>query len=520
VGIAWSPVEGTVPFGSTDRSVLLIDATELPPDFQPPTAWQKALAAGATLVVHGSRPEHGRFLSALAGTPVTLVAQPLGMWEGRAYRNGHTWLTPGLSQIDLYWKRYDGSEGAARQAEDPSLKIDDVVHYSAAATGATEHVFPGALVEIPVGRGRLILDQIRWVAPNKKLDKLSSRVLSSIMIGLDVAIAPYTPARQLPGQIAFRPIDLSAWANRGLADAGPDCDLHSFPTGQQNFSGVPFSVGPPPHSVVVLRSDSRPFAERMPAAVTIPLGSRVEGLSFLHSATHATDGQPSGEYQIEYADGRIHTIPLVAGENVRDWTAPPALLSREKGTQSRIAWTGTTKAHPVVSVFQMLWVNPYPETPVRAVRFANPSQKACPILMALTAVVRDEKAAADRAAALARAKQLLDQATAAVEVGKDASARELLERAIREDPSLEAAYRALGGVCEKLKDEDGVLAAYCAWAAAGAKTPLPYNRIGEILEKRKDNVHALEAYQRSLQIEWNQPPIIEAKKRLEKLLAD
>ena len=37
------------------------------------------------------------------------------MWEGRAYRNGHTWLTPGLGQVDLYWKRYDGSEGGGCQ---------------------------------------------------------------------------------------------------------------------------------------------------------------------------------------------------------------------------------------------------------------------------------------------------------------------------------------------------------------------------------------------------------------------
>jgi hypothetical protein len=64
------------------------------------------------------------------------------------------------------------------------------------------------------------------------------------------------------------------------------------------------------------------------------------------------------------------------------------------------------------------------------------------------------------------------------------------------------------------------LAAYRAWIKAGAKTPLPYNRIGELLEKRNDYRGALDAYVRSLQVEWNQPPIIEARKRLEKILAD
>jgi predicted TPR repeat methyltransferase len=64
-------------------------------------------------------------------------------------------------------------------------------------------------------------------------------------------------------------------------------------------------------------------------------------------------------------------------------------------------------------------------------------------------------------------------------------------------------------------DEDAALAAYQAWVQAGAATPLPYNRIGEILEKRKDYKAALESYAKSLKVEWNQPPIIEAKKRLE-----
>ena len=40
----------------------------------------------------------------------------------------------------------------------------------------------------------------------------------------------------------------------------------------------------------------------------------------------------------------------------------------------------------------------------------------------------------------------------------------------------------------------------------------------EILEKRKDYKGALEAYTQSLKVEWNQPPIIEAKSRLEKLV--
>lgn len=516
----------------TERSVLLLDAGPLTAAFQPPARWLAALRSGATLMVHGARPEHRQWLSALAARPVSLSVQPFGMWEGRAYRHTFGWLTPGLSHIDLYWKRYDGSEGAVAQADDPSLKIEDPLHYSAVAEGAVEHVFPGGLVEIPVGQGRLLVDQLRWETPHAQLARLSARVVSSLMTGLGVAIDPYTPTRELPHEIAYKPLDLTPLANRGLADEkgddgqggwsdqGPDIDLRSFPTGRQQFGGVPFLVGAGTRSCIVLKSDARPFPERLPADVAIPLGLRVEGLCFLHAATFAGNGQPVGLYRIEYADETVHEIPLVADENIRDWISPPALLPREKGTQSHIAWTGTTKVFPVASVFQMLWVNPRPEVPVKAVRFANPKRTACPILIALTAVVLDEQAVADRKAAQARSQKLLEQGLAAIDAGKTSEARDLLQKSLAADPSCTAAYQALGALFEKLKDEDGVLATYRAWIQAGAKTPLPYNRVGEILERKKDYRGALDAYVRSLQVEWNQPPIIEARKRLEKLLAN
>jgi hypothetical protein len=266
-------------------------------------------------------------------------------------------------------------------------------------------------------------------------------------------------------------------------------------------------------------SDSLRLSWRTSAGIYVALGYRVEGLCFLHGLIYGGDGQEVGLYQIEYADGTMHEISLVTGENIRDWVSAPAHLPREKGTQSRIVWTGTTKVFPVTSVWQMLWVNPQPEVPVKSVCFANPKRAACPILIAATAVVPDEKAVADRTAAKARAKQLLEQGLAAFNAGRDTEARDLLKKALSEDGTLHAAHLALANVYEKLQDEDGALATYRAWAKTGAKTPLPYNRLGEILQKRKDYRGALDAYVRSLQVEWNQPPIIEARKRLEKLSA-
>jgi len=74
-------------------------------------------------------------------------------------------------------------------------------------------------------------------------------------------------------------------------------------------------------------------------------------------------------------------------------------------------------------------------------------------------------------------------------------------------------------VLEQGKKENALLDHYQTWVRNGALVPGPYNRIAEIMEKRKDLRSALEFYTRSLQVEWNQPPVIEAKRRLENEIA-
>lgn len=525
MGVAFRTVEIGSPLEA--EAVMLVDVTSLPAAFTAPAAWKTALADGATIAVHGASPAQQPLLAALADRPVAIHVQPYAMWEGRGYRNGFTGLAPGLSHVDLYWKQYAGDEGAVAQAEQPKYKIEDLCYWSVQAEGAVEHVFPGAVVEIPVGRGRLIVDQIRWETANQKLTLPSRRVVSALMTGLGVAIAPYVPARKLPPETVYKPLDLSLFCNRGFkdevgddgqggwSDQGPAADLREFPTGSQSFGGVPFAVMPEPTACLVLRSSQRPFPERTPAEVTIPVGFPVEGLCFLHSATYCGEGSPGAVYQVQYADGTSQEIRLVSGENIRDWTAPPAEFARERGTRSRVAWTGTTQLFPVVSVFQMLWVNPQPDLAVKAVRFSNPGQAACPILIAITAAVTPGKVDLEAlAAAQAKANEWLQAGLAAVRAGQDAEAGAAFRQAIQEDPKLDAAHQGLGEWCERTKNEEATLAAYRAWASVGPRTPLPYNKLGEILERRQDDRGALAAYTKSLEVEWNQPPVIEAKSRL------
>jgi hypothetical protein len=433
-------------------------------------------------------------------------------------------LTAGLSQVDLYWKRYEGPESAWAQAENPEYTIEPLQDWSVSAAGGRELIFPGALVVLPVGKGQLVMDQRRWFTSHEKLSAMANRNLSTLLLGAGVELAPVGRPRALPPVVAYEPIDLTPFATRALADdvaedgvggwsdQGPKGDLRSFSTGSQNLGGVPFAIGAAPRSCIVLSSKARPFPEKLPGEVTIPIGYPTEGFYFLHAAAYG--GDYVALYQIQYADGTTADMPLMAGVNIQDWSGPGPFM-REKGTQSIVAWTGSCPMFPLIGVYRMLWVNPKPALQVKAVRFANPALEAVPILLGLTAVV-PKNGTSKAPDALIRAQALLADASRAVAAKDDAAAEKLLKEATVLEPSLTAAHQALADVHARKGDENAELATYQAWATAGAATPLPYNRIGEILERRKNYKGALDAYTKSLEIEWNQPPAIEAKARLEK----
>lgn len=488
-------------------------------------SWKTSLAKGATLVVSGVKPDDASWLGELTGATVRVTVPRYRMWEGRGYRSAFDPLTAGLSHLDLYWKQYVWNSNAT---ENPELGIEPLQDWTVDVEGGRELVFPGALVEIKTGEGRIVIDQRRWMTQHDRLTKQTGRNLSALAIGLGVGITPPPPPREWPQNLAYRPIDLTPYANRSLiddvgedgkggwSDQGPDADLRSFPTGDQMFRNVPFKVGAGAKSIVVLKSAAKPPKSNTPDEVTIPIGYPVEGLCFLHSAAY-TGGQVA-IYQIQYADGTTAEIRLRNNENIRDWASKSGgEFTNERGTKSYVAWTGSCKMFSPISVLLMQWVNPNPEMPVKALRFAIADGDSVPILIGLTAgVKRDAKEAAQN---MVKAQDLLKQAVQAADASKSAEAKTLLKKAIVLSPDFAAAHQMLADLCEKAGNEDETLEAYRQWTASNPQTPLPWNRLGQLLEKRKDYKGALEAYTRSLKVEWNQPPAIEAKVRLERQLS-
>ncbi|MBT3287282.1 MAG: hypothetical protein HN380_08040, partial [Victivallales bacterium] len=503
-------------------AVVLLDAGTKPSTKQVAHLAQ-AVRDGTTVVVTGARPADAAWLSQLAGVEVTITVPPYLMWTGRGYRKGHHPFTAGLSHADLYYKKKDNAESGSAQAETPSLTIEPFQHVSVSVPSWRELIFPGALLTGPVGRGQLILDQRRWMTDNEKLQTPARRNLSALMLGLGVKVAPVSKPRALPKKVDYQPIDLAPFANRALvdekaedgvggwSDQGPTADLRTFKTGRRAFQGVPFTIAEAPRSIIVLAGGGRPGT--LPGEVTIPIGFKAEGFYFLHGSAYSS-AKLICLYQVQYADGSTCDIQVRNEENIRDWAAKPGPFLREKkDTRTRVAWTGSTPMWPLIGVYRMLWVNPRPDVPVKAIRFANPVGRSVPMLLGLTAATtRDVKIEIPKD--MAAAARLLAEAKQRP-VEQRPQAIEMLRKAIAMAPGLSDAYQTLAALLEASGDEGAALATYRQWTAAGTATPLPWNRIGAIMQKRQNHKAALEAYTQSLRVEFNQPPIIEARNKLE-----
>jgi len=114
---------------------------------------------------------------------------------------------------------------------------------------------------------------------------------------------------------------------------------------------------------------------------------------------------------------------------------------------------------------------------------------------------------------------ILKKGAAAAAKQDNQAAEKLFRQALAMNPKAWDAYQQLADILDQSGNEAALFDHYHAWVRNGAIVPLPYNRIAEMLEKKKDSRGALDFYTRSLQTEWNQPPVIEAKRRLQSELA-
>jgi hypothetical protein len=107
-------------------------------------------------------------------------------------------------------------------------------------------------------------------------------------------------------------------------------------------------------------------------------------LHSLHAAGWSSpDDTQIGTYVVHYANGAKQLIPIVYGQDVRDWNADNDSSTKVK--RGLVVWNNINKAGLHVRLFRTTWVNPMPETEITTLDYLSNMAEAAPFLLAITA---------------------------------------------------------------------------------------------------------------------------------------
>ena len=183
-------------------------------------------------------------------------------------------------------------------------------------------------------------------------------------------------------------VDLGPKGNQALAqDLGVEGNhLKEIPQGEHDFGGTKFKVG---EKMVHVRAESKP---ELPEKVEgIQVDARFDKLHILQStefgegAGDVEDGTAIGAYVVHYADKTEETIPIVYGEDVRDWWD---WKGRNELKRAKVAWRGknnySAENGREIRLFSEAWTNPHPDKMVTTIDVVSKKTACAPFLVALT----------------------------------------------------------------------------------------------------------------------------------------
>ncbi|MHB9006861.1 MAG: hypothetical protein ACYDC1_07995 [Limisphaerales bacterium] len=193
------------------------------------------------------------------------------------------------------------------------------------------------------------------------------------------ARSPQTPATAIDLTPHYNGRLNHAWQAGGMANN----HLANLPSGVQEFGGVKFDV----RGVVQLsgRAAAEQLSVRFPKTVSgIAINRKVARLHFLHACGWPSEpGTVIGHYVVTFANGETREVPIVYGQDVRDWWSQP----NEAEGSARAVWSGDNLANPggaPKKVYLTSWDNPLPDVDIQAVEYRTTMSDSAPFLIAVT----------------------------------------------------------------------------------------------------------------------------------------
>lgn len=221
----------------------------------------------------------------------------------------------------------------------------------------------------------------------------SPRLKAELTRALDELIADSAPPPRPSMTIPIRPanvtpgmVDLSGHIHAALAESwhpgAQGNDLAGLSCGVQELQGVRFDI----RGIVQLNGggmldmQGKSYPRRVQG---IRVGRRCARLHVLHSAGWAVDdGTVVGQYVLHYSDGTTKILPIVYGEDVRDWWVGTDKVVQLKNAQ--VAWQGKTSNNNEVRLYKRTWENPEPAREVASIDFISTMTRCAPFLLAIT----------------------------------------------------------------------------------------------------------------------------------------
>ena len=194
--------------------------------------------------------------------------------------------------------------------------------------------------------------------------------------------------RNIPQRLRFAPknlLDLTEYYNAALGrawhpgDSGNNLDI--LPAGLLQLGDVAFDV----RGIIQLSGQSLANSGgRFPPKISdIKVEQSCQKIHFLHATGwKVNDGTQVGSYILHYANGNTQEIPIVYGDNVRDWNALNDNSNKLKNGE--IAWSGSNKARLPVRLFKSIWNNPFPELEIATMDYVSSMSPAAPFVIAIT----------------------------------------------------------------------------------------------------------------------------------------
>ncbi|MBM3474613.1 MAG: hypothetical protein FJX75_15220 [Armatimonadetes bacterium] len=388
---------------------------DLAPGLDEPTAAAlRAFAtAGGRVLLHRATPAQQAQLEALLGLRLRFFSVPDEPWDIRyhVFRRGNAGLMAGISNHEFFWPdnalladiRHNGGWWSGYDCKPETFIADyfcspgdDVLDRAVRLTR------PGGLLQVPAGEGYFLLNQLRWDQPVADAAVTASRFRNLLLTNLGCTIRSEGGAiaarqRRLR-QYEFFTVDLSPYANRGLADDAAagivgwtnqgENDMRALPTGRQTFAGIPFFIASP-KAAIVLHSVSANNLE-LPKEVTgIKIGRKADVLFLLHTMAWSAD-KPF-KYRVNYDDGSSVDIEIVNGQQVVDWWSDPVRFADAMSRHGLfVAWQGDNPMHQGVILPGYEWTNPHPDKVIRDLDFLTVPESGyypVPVLAAITGAV-------------------------------------------------------------------------------------------------------------------------------------